>query len=73
MRAANKQEIISASLLINDLTDEDSGKRKIAASSLKTIGQALGSARIKTELIPHLRECRYSIIKKLQMTMTLKL
>jgi HEAT repeat protein len=72
MKAANKQEIISASLLINELTDEDANKRKIAASSLKTIGQALGPARIKTELIPHLRECRYLITKKLQMTMTHK-
>jgi hypothetical protein len=58
MKGTNKQDIISASLLINELTDEDAGKRKTAVSSLKTIGQALGSSRIKTELIPHLKECR---------------
>ena len=48
MKVANKQDIISASLLINELTDEDIEKRKTAVSSLRSIGQALGSARIKS-------------------------
>lgn len=56
---ANKQEIISAALLIADLTDEDVNKRINAVSSLKTIGQALGVVRIRNELIPHLKEGRY--------------
>jgi HEAT repeat protein len=47
MKIATK-DIISASLLINELTDEDVQKRKSAVSSLRTIGQALGSTRIKS-------------------------
>lgn len=43
----NKQEILSAALLIADLTDEDAAKRINAVSSLKTIGQALGVVRIR--------------------------
>lgn len=48
MKVANRQDIISASLLINELTDEDADKRKSAVSSLRSIGQALGAARIKS-------------------------
>ena len=51
----NKQAIISAALLIADLTDEDVNKRINAVSSLKTIGQGLGVIRIRNELIPHLK------------------
>lgn len=50
-----REEIMSASLLINELCDEDIDKRLNAVSSLKTIGTALGNNRIRNELIPFLK------------------
>ena len=56
MIKTNKEEIISVSHLINDLTDEkDSQKRILALGSLKKIGHALGPIRVRNELIPHLK------------------
>ena len=51
----NKQQILSAALLIAELTDEDVEKRINSVSSLKSIGTALGNTRIKNQLIPHLK------------------
>ena len=69
---ANKQEIMSAALLIGELTDEDPNKRINAVASLKTIGEALGSARVRNELIPHLKECKRRQTQKSPPTRTQK-
>jgi hypothetical protein len=44
----SKQEVQEASILINDLTDENLEKRVNAAKSIRFIAEVLGNDRIKT-------------------------